>query len=192
LHSLTPEQRSEGARKAATVSAFVRKSKAEPRASVGVSPTVSLLDVLAVCLPALSATFEHTGEPDWSARLAAAGTLLAAFPRYLRDTPEGVRELLETILPERLRDELGEQLEPDSVYSAMRAEWDELRVRHHPVTGLYVEAYPNHLIAPYESTAKIQASRPKPEGRVERVDGRLVLHRPGKLPQFLEDDEDAA
>jgi hypothetical protein len=180
LHALSAEERNGQAQKAAKASGFARRSKAEPRARSGIPPAVSLADILGVCTPALSATFEH-GPPDWGARLAAVGTIVATFPRYLRDTPENVRALIEEFLPSSLPEGTRERLALENVYVAMRAEWDALRVRHHPVTGLYSESYPPHLIAPWEDAKALQAAQPKPEGDLRRTDdGALLLYREGE------------
>jgi hypothetical protein len=52
---------------------------------------------------------------------------------------------------------------------------------------LYVSAYPPDFIAPFEDEAAIQASLPKPEGKLERVGEHLVLSRPRQVPQVEED-----
>lgn len=183
LHAMTPEQRSADAKRAAHNSAFARRSKAEPKASSGLGPTVTLLDVIEACVPALSATFSHDQSPDWSARLAAAGTLLVSFPRQLRDTPERVRALIEQCLPSQVLDQAGirERLKAQNVYTAMRQEWDRLRVKNDPTTGLYIEPYPPHLIAPWEDRKVVLASQPNPTGRIEHaLDGAVILYRDGE------------
>src|SRR5262249_33585300 len=146
---LSPEELSAQSTKAAQASAFKRRSNAEPRSRNGLSPGVRLEDIVRACVPALSATFEHDGSPDWSARLAAAGVLVLSFPRVLRDTPEKVSELIEKILPEGIRDDLQERLEAGRVYKALREEW--LRLPHwNAIRGLYWEPFPRPYVAPWE------------------------------------------
>jgi hypothetical protein len=195
IHSLTPEELSAQATKAAKKSAFVRRSTAEPTMSTGLAPTVTLADVLRVCAPALEATFDHNGQPDWTARLAAAGTVLVSFPRQLRDTPEKVKELLESFLPSTVQKQQGmkERLTEANVYRAMREEWNHLRVRYHPVTGLFSEPYPEHLIGPSEDAKAVRAAQPKPEGELVHLpDGTTLLYRDGDLPQVVGRDDNAA
>ena len=187
-HSRSEEERKQHSEKMARRSAWVRKSRAdELPVRDGLAPSVTLADVLEVCRPALTAKLP-TGEADWSARLAAAGTLLMSFPRSMRDTPEKVRELLEQVLPSQA-DELHKRVTSTNVYKAMRDEWDRLRVRHHPLTGLYVEPYPGYMFAPSEDRAAIRASQPKPTGWLERTsEGKLVLYREGEQPLLIEED----
>jgi len=177
-------------RRMANKQAIQRKGEVEahPRTS-GLDPNITLAEVLAVVRPALTATFSHDESPDWGARLAAAGTLLAAFPRYLRETPERVRELLSAAVPPELLD--AERLDAGRAYRELRAEWDHLDgLRWGQLKGLYVKPYPAYMIAPWENAAHIQASQPTPEGTVRQLpDGRHFLERAGELARLLVEEE---
>lgn len=188
IHSMSPEQRKARSHRAASVSALRRRANVEPKVRSGLDCDLFLEDVVAVIRPALEATFDHDGSPDYSARLAAAGTLLAAFPRQYKETPEKVRELLERVLPEPVSD--AERMKSERVYRAMRREWDELP-SWHPIRGLYVKRYPSYMVAPWENAEQIQKQRPAdvPADRasVRQLEGgRAILERPGGLPLLLE------
>lgn len=186
LHSLSAEERSDRARKAGRARQAIRRSQAEPKPRLGLSPTVSLEDILRACAPALEATFEHNGEPDWGARLAAAGTLVLSFPRGLRDSPEHVQELLGQILPEHVIEQSGMRERLGKVYYEMRREWDKLKIRHNPLTGLYIEEYPAAYIAPWEDRRTVLASRQTPQGNLRRTEnGSLLLERQGQPPLLV-------
>jgi hypothetical protein len=186
LHSLSKEELTEVARRGGKHRAAQRRMLAEPKVRTGIAPTYSLADVLRVVAPALEATFEHDSSPDWGARLTAAGAILQCFPRYMRSTPEDVQALLMRALPSSVR--LSQRdLQAADVYTAMRAEWDKLRIRHHPIHGLYVEEYPGYTIAPWQEREEVRP--PKPSGRLSRTsDGRLVLNRDGEAPLLIEED----
>jgi hypothetical protein len=160
-HSMTPEEWKELQRRGGKARAAQRREEAKTKPGAGLAPNVSLADVLRVCVPALTAVYEATGEADWSARLAACGTLLAAFPSYLRSTPAEVRNLLATILPPQVYSdtEAKHRITPNAVYRAMRAEYDRLpetsplvRIQRHP--------YPPQAIAAWEDPKTVYASKP--------------------------------
>lgn len=186
-----PKAHREKARRGGKRSGARRRAQAEPRPSLKTAPGVSLQDVLRVCGEALTATFEHDGSPDWSARLAAAGTLLLAFPGYRSRSPEEVRALLEDSLPEQIKGQRGwnEQVHPDAVYAALRREWDALQFRADPVARLYrVAQYPPHLIAPWEDARKVQRTRPgaRPLDELPQLpDGSYALPRPDDVPLIV-------
>jgi hypothetical protein len=80
-----------------------------------------------------------------------------------------------------------QRLTAQSVYTAMREEWDALRIRHHPVIGIYVARYPGYMIAPWEDRQGRPPFPAEPDGTLERTaDGRLILHRDGFKPLHLE------
>jgi hypothetical protein len=192
-HLMGEEEWLEQARRGGRGRAAQRREEAGIRPSVGLAPSVTLADVLRVCVPALEATFEHDGSPDWGARLAAAGTILAAFPKYLRSTPAEVRTLLAEVLPDEVysHPEARHRLNGHSVYSAMRREWDRLP-SWSPVRGLCVKPYPSHMIAPWEDPAEVQKERPAdvpPEEApvMHLPDGGIALERDGELPVLLRD-----
>jgi hypothetical protein len=151
------ELQREGGRKRAAQ----RREEAKTKPGAGLAPNVSLADVLRVCVPAMTSVYEATGEPDWSARLAACGTLLAAFPSYLRSTPAEVANLLATILPPEVysHPEAKHRITPNAIYRAARAEYDRLpglnplvRIQRHP--------YPSHTIGAWEDPKAVYASKP--------------------------------
>jgi hypothetical protein len=188
LHSMTKEEQLEQASRGGRHRAEQRRLEAEPKPRTNLSADYSLSDILKVVAPALTATFDVTGEADWSARLAAAGTILMVFPRHMRSTPEDVCAVLEQALPSNVR--IAEHdLHAEQVYEAMREEWDRLRIRHHPIAGLYRLPYPGSMIAPWEDRKAVLGSQPKPEGRLSRTsDGQLVLYRDGHAPLLIEED----
>jgi hypothetical protein len=190
IHALTPDELSREASRMARANAALRRAEVEATPRSGLDPGISLAGVLEVIRPALTATLP-AGEADWSARLAAAGTLLAGFARYYRETPEKVNELLREAIPEEAYDE---RMNASRVYLNMRAEWDKLDgLRWSDLTGLYVKPYPAWMIGPHEEAAKVQQSRPKPisparaEARIIRLpDGEVAIRRDGQLPRLLE------
>jgi hypothetical protein len=191
LHSLTPEERKQSAKKAAKASAFRRRARHEAQPRSGLADGVSLATVAEAVAPALVATFPHDGSPDWSARLAAAGTLLLAFPRSMRQSPEKVRELLERCLPEQVFEDMGDRMEADRVYRALRAEWLEAP-RWSPTRGLFWDDLPRELVAPWEDYAtvvkrEVPADVPPDQAPiVHTADGRVLRLRPGKPPLLLQ------
>jgi hypothetical protein len=192
LHALTPEQRTLRSQLAASASALKRRGDAEPEGGSGLDLGLNLEDIVRVVTPALEATFEHDGRPDWGARLCAAGVLVAAFPRQYRQTPERVRELLDRILPANVRN--AEQIEAEKVYRAMRREWDELPAWSE-LRGLYVKPYPAYMVAPFEDAAAVQRERPADvpleQAPVLRLpNGRVALKRTNDLPLLLDVAED--
>jgi hypothetical protein len=169
----------------------MRRSEVEPAPQLsGLDPGITLGQVMDVVRPALTATLP-TNEPDWAARLCAAGILLAGFPRYLRDSPEKVKELLRATIPGEVYDEV--RMHADLVFAAMRHEWDELDgLGWSDLKGLVVKPYPAFMIAPHENAARIQRSRPQPpQGLLDRVrrlaTGQHVLDRDGSVPLLLEE-----
>jgi uncharacterized protein YbjT (DUF2867 family) len=188
-HSMTAEERSRMASDMATIQALRRRAEVEVKPASDVHPDLTLADVLGVVAPALRASFP-SGAPDWSARLCAAGVVLASFPRYMRDTPEHVRELLQQALPASAYD--AERMQPDAVFAAMRAEWDRLTgLGWSELHGLVVKPYPSWMFGPGEDAAAIQAARPAPippaKAPVRRaLDGRAILEREGEVPLLLE------
>jgi len=184
-HKLTPEERLEQSKRGGQSRAAQRQEAHElkehkPRADF--HPGITLSKVLEVCAPAMVSVIEATGEPDWSARLAAAGVVLMTFPRYLRSTPEDVRELLERALPEQVIEQPGmrERLEAETVYRALRAEWFSMP-RYSPIRGLYARPLPKHLVAPWESYEAVVAAEtpadipPELSGVTMLPDGRALL-----------------
>lgn len=175
-------------RRAALASGAARRREVEASSRLsGLDPKVTLVQVLDVVRPALTATL-LTSEPDWSARLCAAGVLLAAFPRYLRNSPEQVNELLRQAIPAEVYDE---RMTADTVYRNMRHEWDQLDgLGWSDLRGLVVRPYPPFMVGPHEDAARIQASRPAPppDAKVRRLPtGQHVLDRgPRELPLLLE------
>lgn len=120
----------------------------------GITPGVSLDQILQVCIPALGATYEFTGEPDWGARLTACAVLLAVFPRSLRTTPEDARARLHALLDGTEHEELAER-DPLDHYRAMRREWFDTRARFDKFKGLYVEDVPPLLLGPGETRSQV-------------------------------------
>jgi hypothetical protein len=195
FHSISKEERVARSVKGGKRRQMLRREAAEPKARSGLSPTVSLEDVLRAVAPALTATFEHNGSADWSARLAAAGTLLTAFPRHLRDTPENVRELLERCLPLSVLEqrEMRKRLEAEEVYRAMRDEWIRLQgMSWDELTGLYWEPFPRYMVAPWEDYKTVcmneLPSAIVPDKAPVNVleDGTVLLRRPGERPLVIE------
>jgi hypothetical protein len=136
----------------------------------------------------------ETGEPDWSARLAAAGTVLIAFPRQYRDTPEHVRELLQEALPSEVLDQVGmrERLDAERALGALRAEWLRLP-KWSETRGLYCVPFPRAYVPPWLDYDKVCREEippdiPPDEAPVRRLpDGRVILDRgAGSLPMMLE------
>lgn len=193
IHNMTHEEFVEaGSRGGKKRAAMLREQADPPRQEYASS--VTLEEILEVCGPALLATFDATGEADWNARLQAAGVLVVSFPRHLRDTPEKVRELLDASLPETVRPPTRERLHADAIFKEMRHSWDELSIRHHPITGLYVPEYPSHMIAPWEHAAEVQAARPDVRDvPTLTIAGQTYVQREGAIPMLVEsDDADAS
>jgi hypothetical protein len=180
-------------RKGARATAFKRREAAEPKPRSGLSPHVNLEDVIRACAPALEAMLE-TGEVDWSARLAAAGTILVSFPRHLRDTPENVELLLRRFLPSQVREqrEMESRLVAGDVYKAMRAEWLRLPgLAWDNIVGLYWEPFPRYMVAPWEDydqvcTHELPAPVPPEDAPVSTYEnGAVVLELEDELPVVL-------
>jgi hypothetical protein len=122
---------------------------------------------------------------------SSAAVLVQVFPQYSRATLNDVRESLERNLPTSALQQQGmkERLDALRAYKDLRREWDELNVRHDPLTGLYVAPYPPWAIASWEDAAEVQKGAPKPEGRLERTAGKqLILHREHRVPLLIEED----
>ncbi len=193
VHSMTPEELSEQARKMAIKSSFVRRADASPRVLNGMAERWDFERIVTLAAPALEATLEYPpGAPDWSARLSAAFVIVTAMPRTMRRSPEDVRELLERALPRSTsdRDELLERVQAGEMYKAMRAEWVKLP-RWSSVRGLFVPPFPPELIAPWEDRETVEREELPPddnsgEGIVHSIDGRVIRLRPGELPLVLE------
>lgn len=176
---------------------FERRAKTEPKPRSGLDPKLKLIEVLAVIAPALVADDPFVpGLACWPVRLAAAGTLLAAFPGYLRDTPEKVAALLRELLPQELFE--SEQHQASKVYEAMRESWLAVDgLRWSKLKGLYVKAFPGYCVEPWLSErerVELQATRPKPippeQADVLRLpDGTIALRRPGELPLVVPIEE---
>lgn len=171
-----------------------RRSKTEAKPRSGLHPHLTLAEVLAVIAPALEANDPFLpDQPCWQVRLAAAGTLLAAFPIYLRDSPAKVEALLAELLPDHLYDST--QYRAQKVLEAQRASWDAVDgLRWSGLTGLYVKRYPGWMIAPWENAAKIQASRPKPippeqAPVIHLSDGQVALERRKALALLIPTEE---
>jgi hypothetical protein len=181
-HSMTPEERVEMATTMASKSAVVRRGNVEARPRSDLHPGISLAEVLATIAPALEATDQWTGEPLWPVRLAAAGTLLAAWPTVYRDSPQKVNQLLEQLIPERVLDR--ERMKAEAVFEALRAEWDTVKgLRWDKLVGLYTRRYPPYCIAPFENAREIQGRRPKPDPHAPvkpLPGGGMYLEREGK------------
>jgi hypothetical protein len=156
-----------------------RREEAKTKPGAGLAPSISLADVLRICVPALTAVYEATGEPDWSARLTAAGTILAAFPSYLRSTPKEVRNLLATVLPPEVysHPEAQHRVTPGAVYRAMRAEYDRLPDTS-PLVGIQRHPYPPHTIGEWEDPKTVYAGKP------------ADAHPPEDEPIEIEDEPD--
>jgi hypothetical protein len=177
----------------AAASATKRRGDVEaaPRLS-GLDPGVTLAELLPVIREALVAKFEYTGEANWNVRLAAVGTILSAFPREMRRSPEDCSELIRRAIPPESRSP--ELEDARKVYAAMREAWDSVdSLRWSDLKGLWVAPYPAFMIAPFENAAKIQRSRPKPippeRAPVKRTPAGPVLERVGKLPLVVPEEE---
>jgi hypothetical protein len=157
VHSLDTQQVAERMRKAAKANALKRRTRseiAEHRPLSGFRDGVTLQDVIDTCRPALTATFEHDGSPDWGARLLACLVLVQTFPRDLRATPNDVRRALDDALPAGIHATLADP-DPLDLYRNGRREWIEKRMRYSRITGLYVEEIPSLLVGPGENRAQI-------------------------------------
>src|SRR4051794_22949613 len=145
------------------------------------SPDISLEDIYRAIAPVFAATLE-TGEPDWGARLAAVATLLRNFPRYRRSEPRDVEELIARFLPKELPDrrELLERAKAEKVYRQMREEWSRLKLRHHPITGLYVAPFSTGLLRPLGRQASDPRLPPQAPGspRAIRPQASAATGRP--------------
>jgi hypothetical protein len=149
-------------RKAGKANALKRRSQseiAEHRPLSGFRDGVTLQDVIDTCRPALSATFEHDGSPDYGARLLACLVLVHTFPRDLRATPEHIRLALEEALPSK-HAKLAE-IDPLDLYRSARQEWWDKRLRYSRITGLYYEELPSLLIGPTETREQAMNERPE-------------------------------
>jgi hypothetical protein len=148
VHSIAaegPEALSLAMSRMARAGGVKRRREVEPAARSDIDPNLTLADVLEVVRPMLSATFEHNGQPDLGARGLAALIVVTSFPRYLRDTPERVRELLAEVLPPEV--DAG-QLETDAIFKAARDEWWALPA-YHPLHGLVARELPRSLVPPW-------------------------------------------
>jgi len=125
----------------------------------GIAPNVSLADIVTVCKHAFGATFDAPGsdihgQPDWSARLAAAATLVALFPRALRTTPQDAKALLRDVLADTEHEQLAER-DPSEWYRALRREHFDACARYDDLRGLYAAEIPSWLVGPGETKAEI-------------------------------------
>jgi len=162
----------------------------EPKPTADLDPGLTLADVLKVVRPALTATFDHDGSPDHGARLLGCFVLVSAFPRYLRETPERVRELLEQVVPESVFDP--ERMGAEEVFRAARAEFWSLP-GWHPIRGVFRRELPRALVAPWEDYSTVvrrEAPALPDESKIRRLEGgRALLGREGQVPLLLEPEE---
>jgi hypothetical protein len=168
-----------------------RRGDVEPSPRAEIDPSLTFRDVARVCREALSATFEHNGQPDLGARLAACAVLLLAFPRYTRPTVAEAQRLLAEIVPATAHDE--ERLGVEEAFRALRAEWWALPAWH-PVRGLVARELPRELVPPWEDySTVVRREAPKDiapseaKARIVRLnDGDVALRHEGQLPRLLE------
>lgn len=153
-------------------------------------PDITLGELMAVVRPALSAVNE-LGQPDWSARLCAVAVLLLGFPRYLRASPEHVRELLERVLPKDVPIDK-DRIAVESYYRALRREWWSLPA-HSKLRGLVPRELPRNFVEPWRDYSDVLKAEMPTEYKGETFslpDGQTALRRPGQLPVVLEEVED--
>lgn len=190
-HAMTAEQRSRMASRMGNKRALQRRSETEAKPRSDLQPHITLEEVLQVVAPALTAEDHWTGEALWGVRLAAAGTLLAAFPRYYRETPEKVNQLLRQLLPEHVYD--SERMKAEKVFASLRASWLQLEgLRWSNIQGLYTKPFPSWCLEPWLSDREVrelQRSRPAPvapdRAPVRHLPGGIVaLERP-HAPMFM-------
>jgi hypothetical protein len=187
---MSPEELHAEASSMGTKRALQRRAETGAKPRTWLAPGLKMGELLSVVAPALVADDEFVGAPLWGVRLAAAGTLLAAYPRYYKETPEKVNELLETMIPDRAYDR--ERMKAEAVFAALRSEWDSGQgVRWSKLKGLFVRPYPGHMIAPWENAEKIQGSRPAPIAPdrapvMQLPNGGVALERKSAPPLMLE------
>jgi hypothetical protein len=77
-----------------------------------------------------------------------------------------------------------------NVYVALRAKWDSLKVRHHPLSGPVRLAVPLVHARPKRGQECDPSCPAEPSGRLERIpDAKLLLHRDGyDVPLIVEQD----
>jgi hypothetical protein len=167
------------------------ETEASPRLS-GLDPELRFADVAPILHEALTARHEYTHEIDHNARLAAIGTLLSAWPKYLRTSPVECKQLLPDAIPEEIL--TPEMLDVERSYRELRASWDELDgLRWSKLKGLYMKPYPAWMIAPWENADRIQRSRPKSSADVLHLpNDDVAVKRPGKLPALIPVEEEDA
>jgi hypothetical protein len=190
FHSMTPEERSENARRAAKANAAKRLIRIEPLPQAELRVGVTLGELMEVVRPALTATLP-TGEPDWCARLAAVAVTLLAAPRQLRDSPEKVKELLARSLP----DDIGvdpERVSAEAAYKAMRREFWSIP-RHSKLRGLFARDLPRAFVLPWEDYATVVRNEMPKEYKGEVMhlpNGQVAWKREAEIPLLVEDEED--
>jgi len=154
-HSLTEEERKEHGRKMRKARAHKARVATEASENrLGITPDVTLDQILRVCTQALGAKFEHDGSPDHGARLTACAVLLNVFPRTLRATPEAARSLLHALLDGTRHEALADR-ETSDQFKALRREWYEVRTRCTDLGELYIEPVPAWMIPPGETRADV-------------------------------------
>ncbi len=138
VHSLTPQQRSEEARKRQQRGTVLKRAKND-----------ALLNHRAIALDkALAIAFNAIASDDVGERWAAANVLLrmtGVFDVY-RLTASEMREKLDALIPPALREQLVPAWSGADAIRAERSRWYELRRRYSPVTGLYYEPLPDWLV----------------------------------------------
>lgn len=190
IHSMSDEEVSRAASRAARANVAKRRGDSEPAARASVDPGLRFQDVAEVIRPALSEVFDHNGRPDWSCRLAACAVLLLAFPRYTRTTVSEAQQLLAEVLPDSVYDP--ERMEVEKAFAALRAEYWRLPAWH-PVRGLVARELPRDLVPPWLDYAKIvRAEKPEDvplaEARklvLELPEGQVAWKRPGTFPVLI-------
>jgi hypothetical protein len=120
----------------------------------GVTPGVTLQQILDVCTEALDATFSHDGSPDWGARLSACAVLLATFPRSLRREPELTKEIIRSVLAGTRHEALAD-VDPREPFRKLRKEWYEVATRVDSLGRIYIEPIPEWAIGPGETRSEI-------------------------------------
>jgi hypothetical protein len=148
-----------------------KREQADASESVsGVTPGVTLADILKACVPALDATFPHDGSPDYGARLSACAILLSCFGRTLRNTPEDTIAIMRAIFTGTKHEALIE-VDPTEPFRALRAEWYQTRVQVDSLGTIFIEALPHWTIGPGESRSQIEKNEPQDftGWRVERL-----------------------
>jgi hypothetical protein len=154
-HSMTPEERSEKARRAQRESARVRRAKKYDATEHLVGASVSRVWQT---VREAWAEFGVRDEAPWEIKVALLQTMLVLIgPKLSMDE---ARECLAEWLPTL---PVHPAPQPEDVYRVARAQWRSASLRWSPLRGLFHLPYPPTMYAEWEDPEHVNEAEPFPE-----------------------------